>query len=89
LAQNFSISDFRATRLSFSCYALTMQNQVLSGTPEPECFPERSRWEADGKQSPALRLRRALAFPVYAVALAMAFSSDLLGSLAAKIVGDD
>jgi hypothetical protein len=36
-----------------------------------------------------MHLRHALAFPLYAVALVMSFASDLLGSLAAKIAGDD
>jgi hypothetical protein len=36
-----------------------------------------------------LRIRRALAFPLYATALAMAVLSDLIGTLAAKIAGDD
>jgi hypothetical protein len=34
-------------------------------------------------------LLQAVALPLYAVALAMSFASDLLGSLAAKIAGDD
>jgi hypothetical protein len=38
--------------------------------------------------SPWLRLRRALALPIYAVALIMSFASDLLGNLAATIAGD-
>jgi hypothetical protein len=33
------------------------------------------------------RLRRALAWPLYAVALLLSFASDLLGGLAAKIAG--
>jgi hypothetical protein len=37
----------------------------------------------------ALRLRRALALPRYAIALILSFASDMLGSLAAKIAGDD
>jgi hypothetical protein len=37
---------------------------------------------------PLLRLRQALAFPIYTVALITSFLSDLLGSLAAKIAGD-
>jgi hypothetical protein len=37
----------------------------------------------------ALRLRRALALPLYAIALILSFASDMLGSLAAKIAGDD
>jgi hypothetical protein len=36
----------------------------------------------------SLRLRRALALPIYAVALIMSFLSDLLGTIAAKIAGD-
>jgi hypothetical protein len=35
-----------------------------------------------------LRLCRALALPIYAIALIMSFLSDLLGTIAAKIVGD-
>ena len=34
-------------------------------------------------------LRRALAFPLYAMALAISFAGDLLGITAAKIAGDD
>jgi hypothetical protein len=34
-------------------------------------------------------LRRALALPIYAVALILSFLSDALGSLAAVIAGDD
>jgi hypothetical protein len=34
------------------------------------------------------RLRRALALPVYTVALILSFLSDALGSVAAKIAGD-
>jgi hypothetical protein len=36
-----------------------------------------------------LRLRRALALPVYAVALILSFVSDALGRLAASIAADD
>jgi hypothetical protein len=36
-----------------------------------------------------LRLRQALALPIYAVALILSFLSDLLGKIAAKIAGDD
>jgi hypothetical protein len=36
-----------------------------------------------------MSLRRALALPLYVVALATAYSSDLIGALAAKIAGDD
>jgi hypothetical protein len=35
------------------------------------------------------KLRRALALPIYTVALILSFASDLLRSLAAKIAGDD
>ena len=38
--------------------------------------------------SPWLRLRRALALPIYTIALIMSFLSDLLGDLAAKVAGD-
>ena len=37
----------------------------------------------------ALRARRALALPLYAVALILSFASDLIGFVAAKIAGDD
>jgi hypothetical protein len=37
----------------------------------------------------ARRLRRGLALPIYAVALALSFLSDVLGALGAKIAGDD
>jgi hypothetical protein len=37
---------------------------------------------------PLLRLRRAVAFPIYTIALIMDFTSAALGSLAAKIAGD-
>jgi hypothetical protein len=37
---------------------------------------------------PLLRLRQALAFPIYTIALIASFLSDLLGNLAAKIAGD-
>jgi hypothetical protein len=35
------------------------------------------------------RLRRAVALPIYTVALILSFASDLLGFLAAWIAGDD
>jgi hypothetical protein len=35
-----------------------------------------------------LRLRRALALPIYSIALILSYASDLLGSLAARIAGD-
>jgi hypothetical protein len=34
------------------------------------------------------RLRRALALPIYTLALILSFLSDMLGSLAARIAGD-
>jgi hypothetical protein len=34
------------------------------------------------------RLRRALALPIYTVALILSFLSDMLGEVAAKIAGD-
>jgi hypothetical protein len=39
--------------------------------------------------SAALRVRRALALPIYTTALILSFASDLLGDLAAMIAGDD
>jgi hypothetical protein len=42
----------------------------------------------DLSSPPLLRLRQALAFPIYAVALIMSFASDMLGNAAAKIAGD-
>jgi hypothetical protein len=36
-----------------------------------------------------LRLRRAVALPLYAIALALSYLSDALGHLAAWIAGDD
>jgi hypothetical protein len=36
-----------------------------------------------------IRARRALALPIYALALVLALSADLLGILAAKIAGDE
>jgi hypothetical protein len=36
-----------------------------------------------------LRLRQALALPIYAIALILGFASDLLGNIAAKLAGDD
>jgi hypothetical protein len=38
--------------------------------------------------SVALRLRRALALPLYSIALILSYASDLLGNLAAWIAGD-
>jgi hypothetical protein len=35
------------------------------------------------------RLRRVVALPIYTIALILSFASDLLGSLAAVIAGDD
>jgi hypothetical protein len=35
------------------------------------------------------RSRRVLALPIYTLALVLSFLSDALGSLAAKIAGDD
>jgi hypothetical protein len=35
------------------------------------------------------RLRRALALPIYTLSLILSFLSDALGSLTAKIAGDD
>jgi hypothetical protein len=35
-----------------------------------------------------LRIRQALALPIYAIALILDFASDALGMLAAKIAGD-
>jgi hypothetical protein len=46
-------------------------------------------WEAAGKKQRANWLRHAPALPLHAVALILSFASDLLGSLAAKIAGDD
>jgi hypothetical protein len=37
----------------------------------------------------ALEVRRAAAFPIYAIALVVSLLGDLLGILAAKIAGDD
>jgi hypothetical protein len=37
----------------------------------------------------AARLRRALALPIYTLALILSYLSDALGALAAKIAGDD
>jgi hypothetical protein len=45
-------------------------------------LPKTYCWEACG-------LRRAVALPIYTVALILSFASDLLGSLAARIAGDD
>jgi hypothetical protein len=36
-----------------------------------------------------LRCRRAVALPLYVLALILGFSADLLGILAARITGDD
>jgi hypothetical protein len=36
-----------------------------------------------------IHLRRAAALPIYALALIMSHSADLLGILAAKIAGDE
>jgi hypothetical protein len=36
-----------------------------------------------------LQLRRAVALPLYAIALVLSFASDALGCLAARIAGDD
>jgi hypothetical protein len=38
--------------------------------------------------SASLRLRRALALPIYSIALILSYASDLLGDLAARIAGD-
>jgi hypothetical protein len=35
-----------------------------------------------------LRLCRAMALPIYAIALILSFLSDVLGGLAAKVAGD-
>ena len=44
----------------------------------------------DPQTKPAwLRFRRALALPIYTLALILSFLSDVLGTLAAKIAGDD
>jgi hypothetical protein len=43
-------------------------------------------WQANPAST---HLRRALAFPLYVIALAMSFASDLLGVIAAKIAGDE
>jgi hypothetical protein len=40
------------------------------------------------KRAPWHRLRRALAFPFYLVALILSFASDLLGRVAAKIADE-
>jgi hypothetical protein len=49
-------------------------------------LPKTYRWEAYG---PRLRMRRATALPIYALALILSFASDALGCLAANIAGDD
>jgi hypothetical protein len=41
------------------------------------------------RKSRLLGLRQAIALPLYAVALVLSFLSDALGTLAAKIAGDD
>jgi hypothetical protein len=47
-----------------------------------------SQFDSGATEHHWLRLRRALALPIYTVALIMSFLSDLLGNLAAKIAGD-
>jgi hypothetical protein len=72
--------------------ALTKEYQELSDTREPYCFPEISVWEASGKERdvPAFAfLRRALALPIYTIALILSYVSDMLGDLAAWTAGDD
>jgi hypothetical protein len=49
-------------------------------------LPKSDCWEASG---PRPWVRRAMALPIYTVALILSFASDLLGWLAAKIAGDD
>jgi len=43
----------------------------------------------DNRRSHTLEVRRALVLPLYALALILSFSADLLGALAAKIAGDE
>jgi hypothetical protein len=70
--------------------ALTKQYQELSGTQEPNCFPEIPRWEVSGKERDAFAfLRRSLALPIYTVALILSYVSDMLADLAAWTAGDD
>jgi hypothetical protein len=45
--------------------------------------------KASAEGSRLLKLRQALALPIYTLALILSFLSDMLGSLAAKIAGDD
>jgi hypothetical protein len=67
----------------------TTQNQSLAARRERDCFPEKWRWEAAGNwQRFVLPLRRALALPLYAVALILSYAGDSLGNLAAWIAGD-
>jgi hypothetical protein len=48
---------------------LYQQDQALTSDPELRRFPEIPNWEAAGKdQSYFLRLRRALALPIYTIA---------------------
>jgi hypothetical protein len=49
-------------------------------------LPKSDCWEASG---PRLRMRRAIALPIYTVALVLSFLSDAFGCLAARIAGDD
>jgi hypothetical protein len=58
--------------------ALT-KHQELSGTQEPNCFPEIPKWEVSGKERDVLTfafLRRSLALPIYTVALILSYVSD-------------
>ena len=45
--------------------------------------------EAHGDEGRDLRLRRALALPIYTVALILDYTAAALGCLAARIAGDD
>lgn len=57
---------------------------------EPDCFPEKCTWEAPGKDERRfLRLRQAIALPLYTVSLILDFASVALGRLAAVVAGDD
>ena len=56
---------------------------------EPKCFPANALWEAAGNDERRfLRLRQALALPIYTVASILDYTAAALGKLAAWIAGE-
>ena len=74
--------------------------QEVGGSSPPNCtnkikylgrFASQSLdgWEAGGKASLVLRIRHAIALPIYLIFLLFDYASVALGRLAAVVAGDD